>query len=428
LKRRIKTLCGSCSFFKPHKTAFPGAGINSMCLRNPGYVWYETSEACRFFKEKKVTKKKKEKLLGECKAMKPRCSSCAHFKPGMPAVYVGAGGNSECSRDPGYFRAGVSDSCEFYVKKGKRVTKPKTKEHPKTIYSPSVGEEKIKCVDCHKEKKKKDMRYLGTYGDKWLFRCLPCVHKRLEDKKLEGKLCGRCADTFLGQTYPVIGFHLPICGRCYAEMKQEGSLPVTVCTNCNGPIKGESRFRVGSKRPICQDCFEHLHIDYGDKKPAEVPKSSTCVNCGKRFKTTVFIKEGGEAVCFSCKKKEPPKPTCTVCGEIIKGGEYAYRDGTLCFACHKLRKDDIFKEGEVVTENPIHERFLVVEGRGAWPSTNVYTHDFSNCASALKFVDRYRPDTCKMFRVSSTAPITLEELSLGYDIKVVSTHEMKEPK
>jgi hypothetical protein len=33
-----------------------------------------------------------------------------------------------------------------------------------------------------------------------------------------------------------------------------------------------------------------------------------------------------------------------------------------------------------------------------------------------------------MFRVSSTAPITLEELSLGYDIKVVSTHEMKEPK
>jgi hypothetical protein len=155
----------------------------------------------------------------------------------------------------------------------------------------------------------------------------------------------------------------------------------------------------------------------------EIPKRSRCVNCGGVFKTTLAVRGGAEPVCAMCRKKEPPKPICAVCGEPIKGGEYSYKDGKLCYGCYHLRKDD-----EVKTENPIHERYLIVEGRGAWACSNVYTHDFSDRESAFKFVERYRPDTCKMFRVSSTAPIMLEELSLGYDIKVTSTHEIKEHK
>jgi hypothetical protein len=271
----------------------------------------------------------------------------------MPAVYVGAGGNSECSRDPGYFRAGVSDSCEFYVKKGK---------------------------------------------------------KKVANKK------------------PV-------------DLTKMG---VVACTNCDDLIKGQPRYLPGSKSPICEDCFKNLHILLEEKKPtkikycdscnhfeadkgycgtfgktnrtpetcdrfypkeiprcpelqvgqpksqvAEVPKRSRCVNCGKRFKTTIFIKEGGEAVCFSCKKKEPPKPTCTVC--------------------------------DVVTENPIHERFLVVEARSCGSWTTTYVQGFESRENALRAIDTYNMLACKVFRISSSAPIELEELSLGYDIKVVKT-------
>lgn len=186
-----------------------------------------------------------------------------------------------------------------------------------------------------------------------------------------------------------------------AEKREDTPL---LCSKCFRVLQGIQYKIKGRKGLLCQDCHTE---EGGEKKISEVPKVTECLECpGCHFK---FSTEESDKI-----RRFPDLPQrCTSCGY-----SFILVDG-------KLTR--ITPLGEV-TEKPIYERFLVIEGRGAWPCTNVYTYDFSNSASALKFVDRYRLNTCKMFRVSSTAPITLEELSLGYDIKVVSTHEMKEPK
>jgi hypothetical protein len=186
-----------------------------------------------------------------------------------------------------------------------------------------------------------------------------------------------------------------------AEKREDTPL---LCSKCFRVLQGIKYKIKGIKGLLCHDCHTE---EGGKKKMSDVPKVTECLECPKC--NTDFSTEESDRI-----RRFPDLPwSCTSCGY-----SFILVDG-------KLTR--ITPLGEV-TENPIHERFLVIEGRGAWPCTNVYTHDFSNQNNALKFMDRYRPDTCKMFRVSSTAPITLEELSLGYDIKVVSTHEMKEPK
>jgi hypothetical protein len=221
-----------------------------------------------------------------------------------------------------------------------------------------------------------------------------------------------------------------------------------------------------------------------EKKMTEVPKRVVCVNCGRKFKTTLAVKGGAEPVCFSCrKKKEAPKLTGRICGTCeyftepntcrVYGGEGTYRysrssccklyqpkeesklggnlvecgscgkrrfmpdvfrvpgiEGYTCAQCvERLKKDrptvmSVTKIEEVMTENPIHERFLVVEGRScgsAWVSTYVYTHPTQEEAIvAIAARDPRDGQTCKLLRISSSAPIELEELSLGYDIKVVN--------
>jgi hypothetical protein len=211
----------------------------------------------------------------------------------------------------------------------------------------------------------------------------------------------------------------------------------------------------------------------------EIPKRSRCVNCGRKFKTTLAVKGGAEPVCFSCrKKKEAPKLTGRICGTCeyftepntcrVHGGEgtYHYRrssccklyqpkeesklEGNLveCSSCGKrrfmpevfrvpgvggytcaqcverLKKDrptvmSVTKIEEVVKETPIHERFLVIEARscGSWATT--YVQEFRSQEDALRILGTHNMSACKMFRLASTAPIEIEELSLGYDVKVV---------
>jgi ribosomal protein S26 len=220
------------------------------------------------------------------------------------------------------------------------------------------------------------------------------------------------------------------------------------CVNCVCHTQGKANYRKGSKKPLCAECYEYLEKTMSIKPaevPKEAPKRSRCVNCGGVFKTTLAVRGGAEPVCAMCRKKEPPKvperlecPGCHFKFSIEESDKIRRfpdppRRCTSCCCSFilvggKLTYIKPLEENEGMTENPIHERYLIVEGRGAWACSNVYTHDFSNRESAFKFVERYRPDTCKMFRVSSTAPIMLEELSLGYDIKVTSTHEIKEHK
>ena len=123
--------------------------------------------------------------------------------------------------------------------------------------------------------------------------------------------------------------------------------------------------------------------------------------------------------------------TCSECGETdhVTANRVPGIEGFVCYRCLEHLKADrpAIKDVNWVKEIPVYERYLVVEGRGAWPCTNVYTHDFTNLEGALKFVSRFRPDSCKMFKVTAASPITLEELSLGCDIKVTSTHVMEVP-
>lgn len=103
-----------------------------------------------------------------------------------------------------------------------------TKKEKKMAKKEYDVSEKIECCDCNKKRQKGNMRYLGTHGDKEVFRCLTCVHARLEDSKLEGKLCCRCADVLVSgvPTYVVAGFHSDICERCYTDIKKVNKLPV----------------------------------------------------------------------------------------------------------------------------------------------------------------------------------------------------------
>lgn len=330
----------------------------------------------------------------------------------------------------------------FYAKKGKKVASKKKEKLP-TVRCPycnvvilNLGGTwcaktewvNIKCSKCDKPvllsatsaEKREDTPLLCTK----CFRVLERIQCKIKGRK--GLVCPECYSSITGKIAPkviegsgslatVIAYHMAQVKKC-VDCEQYVRNP----NNQEGACVRNSELFVNNPTQACSF--------YKEKKMTEIPKRSRCVNCGGVFKTTLAVRGGAEPVCAMCRKKEPPKPTCTVCGEPIKGGEYSYKDGTLCFGCHRVRKDAIFKEDEVVTENPIHERYLIVEGRGAWACSNVYTHDFSNRENAFKFMDRYRPDTCKMFRVSSTAPIMLEELSLGYDIKVTSTHEIKEHK
>jgi DNA-directed RNA polymerase subunit RPC12/RpoP len=274
-----------------------------MCLRNPGYVWYETSEACKFFKEKKMASTKKEKLPTV------RCPYCN--------VIINNSGGTWCAKTE-------------WVN--------------------------IKCSKCNK---------------------------------------------------PVL------LSATSAEKREDTPLAV----------EGSGSLET---------------VEGSENKMSEVPKSSRCVNCGRVFKTTLAVKGGAEPVCAMCRKKEE-KPA-TLGGNLVECGSCGKRrfmevfrvpgvEGYTCAQCvERLKKDrpivmSVSKIEEVVKETPIHERFLVVEGRScgsAWVSTYVYTHPTQEAALvAIAACDPRDGQTCKLLRISSSAPIELEELSLGYDIKVV---------
>lgn len=434
--------------------------------------------------------------------MKTLCVSCAQFQSHKPTA-IGAGGNSECLRTPGYYRSPVMDACKFYEKKGKKkVAKKKSPEKEETCtncYKPygETGDFSLPnrkghvcqtcylklhtlpiyqecdpnapCTNCSLPYGNNGRYTLPNLEGKVCFACYqvlcsnPLYLVNNRDKK-----CGRCEGPLGDHTKAVAGYRRLLCTKCGEETAEEHF----TCVNCECHTQGKANYRKGSKKPLCAECYEYLEKTMSNK-PAEVksctncnhftvdkgycgtfgktnrtpqtcdrfypkeipccpelqvgqpkspvveaPKRVVCVNCGRKFKTTLAVKGGAEPVCFSCRKKD--KKLCSACGTYEAKGLTDSKGNSVCYYCHNREMP--------VTETPIHERYLIVEGRGAWACSNVYTHDFSNRESAFKFVERYRPDTCKMFRVSSTAPIMLEELSLGYDVKVVSTHEMKEPK
>jgi hypothetical protein len=322
--------------------------------------------------------------------MKPRCGPCTFFKSHKPTT-IGAGGNSECYRIPGYYRSGVMDACGFYSKKGKK--KVAKKEH-------DVNDEKVKCVDCRKEKKKKDARYIGTYGDAYLFRCLRCVQKRVDGP--DGNMrCPRCGNIIQGTACELVGYHKPVCAFCYGEREKEGSLPVKVlalgdkpscCTNCDAPFGKDGEYALPNlEGKVCFKCYDKL-----------------CSN-------PLYLVSNKDKRCGRC---DGPL------GAHTKAVEGYSR--LLCAKCVEETANELDRvRDKKVGETPIHERYLVVEGRGSWPFANVYTHDFTSQERALEFIGRFKQDSCKMFRVSSASPIKLEELSLCYDVKVTSTHEIK---
>jgi hypothetical protein len=194
-----------------------------------------------------------------------------------------------------------------------------------------------------------------------------------------------------------------------------------------------------------QACSFYKEKKKKTEKPA--PSKFTCSECGESDHVTAHKVPGIEGfVCYRCleylKQDRPTvmsmakvedikaKDCCNICGKYTtKPGDRRLlpnSDGFICKTC--CMKSKVDPPNALVPKSVIYERFLVIEGRGAWPCTNVYTHDFYDREKALSFVGRFRPETCKLFRVSSLAPITLEELSLGYEVKVTSTHEVSETK
>lgn len=312
--------------------------------------------------------------------MKAKCRSCAFYRD-YDSEFAE---DDRCARPPGYKTTPTADACMFYAKKGKKVAKATSKAKP--------------------------------------------------------QICTNCDCVFEGNRYTLEGKEGYICLECYENLSQPETPKRVVCVNCGRKFKTTLAVRRGEE-PVCFVC----------RKKAETPTPEqdayfTCCDCGKVSGVTYKVPGIEGRMCFACVERlKKDRPTvmsvakvekvslseeiCAVCNELIDGGRFEISgiDGVVCFGCNNDHLDAEI-EKNLKTENAIHERYLVVEGRGAWPCANVYTHDFSDRENALKFMGRFRPDTCKMFRVSSTAPITLEELSLGYAIKVVSTHEMKEPK
>jgi hypothetical protein len=309
------------------------------------------------------------------------------------------------------------------------------------------------------------------------------------------------------------------CGKCLHFLPKAKSGKTCAKTKMNvgeaSFVKG-CRFYESLKIPRCHE----LQVGQPKSPVAEVPKRVVCVNCGRKFKTTLAVKGGAEPVCFSCRKKEekpapanftcsecgesdhvtaykvpgiegfvcyrcleslkkdrptvmsfarvePAKFTCGVCFKSQQGHRYRVpgKEFYLCETCVRDMKEDNRLEcpgchlkfsteesnkirnfpdaprrctscrvsfilvngkltyikplGEVVTETPIHERFLVVEGRSCGSWTTTYMQEFRSQEDALRILGTHNMSACKMFRLASTAPIEIEELSLGYDVKVV---------
>jgi len=340
-----------------------------------------------------------------------RCGSCVFFKSHKP-VTPGAGGNSECLRTPGYYRSGVMDACAFYAKKGKKVAKKKIPL----------------CTNCDAPFGKDGEYTLPNLEGKVCFKC----YENLCDSPIylvnnRDKKCGRCDGPLGDHTKAVEGYSRLLCAKCGEETAEEHF----TCVNCECKTEGKAHYVKGGKKPLCIACYEYLTTGKPRDKKTE---SFTCSECGETDHATAHKVPGIEGfVCYRClellKKDRPTvmgvakvkkvKALCSTCGKYEAKGLTDSKGNFVCYYCHHRELP--------VAEIPVYERYLVVEGRGAWPCTNVYTHDFTDLEGALKFVSRFRPDSCKMFKVTAASPITLEELSLGCDIKVTSTHVMEVP-
>ena len=355
--------------------------------------------------------------------MKPRCGSCSFFKSHKP-VTPGAGGNSECIRTPGYYKSGVMVACVYYAKKGKKVAKKKTPL----------------CTNCDAPFGKDGEYTLPNLEGKVCFKC----YENLCDSPIylvnnRDKKCGRCDGPLGDHTKAVEGYSRLLCAKCGEETAEEHF----TCVNCECHTQGKAHYRKGSKKPLCIACYEYLTTGKPRDKKTE---SFTCSECGETDHATAHKVPGIEGfVCYRCLerlKAERPvikdvnwvrKVSCVDCTCFIKnpdhGDNFCVRNGEI-FVNNPKKVCSFFdnKNEKVVTETPVHERFIVVEARscgGAW--TTVYAQDFSTKEAALKFLATYHLQGHKLMRVSSSAPIKLEELSLGYDVKVVNTHEVKDP-
>jgi len=408
--------CGTCAYYEPQPVYGIGIGGNGGCKKSSDKWVYQSSLACVMYVE---APKKKEKKVDPTR----RCSSCAFFKSHKP-VTPGAGGNSECLRTPGYYRSGVMDTCEFYAKKGKKVAK-----------------EKIEwdiCVDCGGRRMTKNMVFVNAKAH----RCTAC--------HAEGLKTGRIKAV---KVTPVDLSKVPRCPEL--QVGQPRSQVDQFCACCGDLIDDDSFKVKGVDGVLCFGCNnDHQEEEMDEKiKEENTPKSSTCVNCGKKFKTTVFIKAGGEAVCFGCRKKEP-KDCCYTCGKYTKPGNRRLlpnSEGFICRTCAtksklNLPNAPVPKEEKKVKVlcrtcgkyedkglTDVYERFIVIEGLSCPTGPgNVYMRTMPNLEEALRYITYWTPSyngkAMKLFKVISASPIKLEELSLGYDIKVVSTREIKELK
>ena len=332
--------------------------------------------------------------------MKAKCSSCIFFRKYDPEY----GEESECTQTPGYNTLATMDACAFYEKKGRKVT-PK-QERRCTKCSHYIRNPHKKDGDC--------VRNGELFVNNPRKSCSFYEEKKVVKEK-RSKATAECS-TDCRHWYEEIGkcrfghSHTPNNCSAFAfnkkEQKKQENLPLG-CPYCSKAIPKETTQRADLfplATAVCTGCEKKFALLRG------LDSKHRVVRLEEEYHTPVDLTKHGV-------------PACTECGELVKG-QACYQLGSnkpLCKECwDKLLVD------KGVTETPIHERFLVVEGSscgvvGAWVSTYLFIHPTQE--EAITALGQHNPQrdgqTCKLYRVSSSAPIELEELSLGYDIKVV---------